>query len=437
VQQLGWIILAAVIAGPVLMGLLLHRLGFSRAVSIGLGSTIVGAALLVSREPLIDSSTERALPSLSDAGSPSGQSRSTAPDAERAALFAATQELRELRRQLNTLEAERRAPAPGGTGDATAKLEREIAAHSETRLALKAMADKLEASAETQRQLATELQTARPERASVKELEDTRRRLAIAEATIARLEAATRAAPLSSAAAPLPLAPAPFSAKPPEPPPSAPAVPAEAIVTGTANPSSVPDAGNASTMGRALSEASKSRRFELTRIEDGELVEGRRGSYYRITCPDGTAGRPLRFEEGGYSIDGGQQALATCLDAIRQLILSPLPPSAEPRLYVRGFARTDGFQKPKRLDPRDARLKSITYLPKKSGTARFVARGKRQSLGDKYASAELPNLRAAYVADWITKSTRSTIRPEILEGALKSSSDPSSRSFDLVLQTVW
>ncbi len=397
-QQAGWIVLAAVLVGPVLMGLLLHRLGFSRAVSIGLGATIVGAGLLVSREPLVNSSVG---------------GRATA------------------------IQQTISEPPQATADDAAAALDREKSAHQETRLALKAAQDQLAASDAERHRIAAELAQAKSEVTSTKELEDARRRIVIAEATIARLEAATRTAPPQSASFPLPAVPAPFSSTPP-PPTTVPEVaPSASMATGTTTPVEKPASDNASTLGLALSEAAKARKFELTRITDSQLVEGRQGSYYRITCSDGSAGNPLKFEAGGYELDGGEQALARCVKAIQQLILSPLPSAAKPRLYVQGFASTAGFVKSKRLPPRDARLRAITYLPRTSGKDRFAAKGKRRNVGSRFANAELPYLRAAYVADWIARSTKGALRAEILEGELKPGNHPSSRSFDLVLQAAW
>lgn len=420
--EIGWIIFAAVLVGPVLLGILLRRLGFSRAVSVGLGSTIVGAAILL-REPMVTSNADRS------AATPAEISPRAEP--------ATTDELHDLRRQVSTFPSERRQTQPHDSGEAAAALARETAAHKEMTLALKAAKEKLEASVEAQRRLAAELEAARRGQNANTELEDTRRRLAIAEATIARLEAAAQAAPARTSAVDPLFAPAPFSAVRSEPQPAEPHPPAANVATGATDASVKTDADDKTPLGASLSQASQARQFELTRIDDNELIEGRRGSYYRITCPDGVGGNRLRFEAGGYQLEGGERALAGCLEAIRKMILSPLPAAAAPRLYVQGFASTPGFQNARRLDPRNPSLKSITYLPRKSGTDRFVTRPKRSNLGGRYTNADLPNLRAALVASAIVSATKNGIRPEILEGQLRPGSNPSSRSFDLILQTAW
>lgn len=420
--EIGWIIFAAVLVGPVLLGLLLHRFGFSRAVSVGLGSTIVAAALLLTREPTITPSAERtsAIPA------------ETASSGARAE----TEELHELRRQVSALLAERRQTQSQTSGDSAAALSRETASHKETTIALKATREKLEASIEAQRRLAAELETARRAQPASTELEDTRRRLAIAEATIARLEAAARAAPPRTPTADPPFAPAPFSATRSELPAKA-DPPAANVSTGATDPPKDTKADNGSPLAPALSEPSRARQFELTKIDNSELVEGRRGSYYRITCPDAAGGNRLKFEADGYQLDGGEQALASCLEAIRKLILSPLPPAAAPRLYVQAFASTQGTQRPRRLASRDPSLRAITFLPRKSGAERYATRARRSNIGESYANTDLPNLRAAFVAGSIVRATRNAIRPEILEGQLMPATSPSSRSFDLILQTAW
>jgi hypothetical protein len=186
-----------------------------------------------------------------------------------------------------------------------------------------------------------------------------------------------------------------------------------------------------------LAQAVQSRQFELEAISDTELVAGRPGSYYRIRCPDGRGGKRLNFASGAYTFDGGNKALKSCFEAVQRLLLDAFPPTTTARLYVQGFASRSGFIKPRRIPPHDQRLKSITFLPRQHDRERFIPRGKRQNATVEYGNAELPALRAAFVAEWIATSTKGAIRPEILEGALKPASDPTSRSFDLVLHAAW
>lgn len=409
VHETGWIILTAVAVGPILLGLLLHRLGFSRAVSLGLGLVIVGSALLLAWEPPIDSHDEAERLVLHPSPGNAGADRDEIT-ALREAHGVAKAEIEDLRRQLHAAGAKPSAM------------------------------EKLQALEVARKQLSDALQTANSERDAARiEADDARRRLVIAEATIARLEAAARTAPPNVGPPLIPFTPTPFSTAPREDTvePKREAAPATEIATGAteAAEASVPAAPR--PLGAALAEAAQSRQFELEAISDTELVVGRPGSYYRIRCPDGRGGKRLNFASGAYTFDGGNKALKTCFEAVQRLLLDAFPPTTTARLYVQGFASRSGFIKPRRIPPHDQRLKSVTFLPRNDDRERFVAHGERQTVADEYGNAELPILRAAFVADWIATSTNGAIRPEILEGALKPTSDPASLSFDLVLHAAW
>jgi hypothetical protein len=99
---------------------------------------------------------------------------------------------------------------------------------------------------------------------------------------------------------------------------------------------------------------------------------------------------------------------------------------------VQGYASRRAFLKPKPFPPRDARLQSVAYLPRHEGQ-RFAATPAMQKVADRYTNTELPNLRAAYVADWIGKATHGAVRPEILQGEHRADADPLSQGFTLLL----
>ncbi|MGD9803141.1 MAG: hypothetical protein AB7E81_24430 [Hyphomicrobiaceae bacterium] len=424
-----WIFVISVVVGPVLLGFLLHRFGFSRAVAIGLGLVVFGAAALISREPLVDSSLDQQATIPSDPraapSSPTIEHRSAAQD-----------EIEALRSKLATLEAIQRS----ATGSGNAALEREKAAHEETRRALDAAKARI---AETQVGRAPDQGTLPPETTEPQtirdELKAARLRLAIAEAEIERLKTAIRAAEPVATAAPLPATPQPFAHAPePDRTPHPAAIPvknATEITTGDTAPAGQNESRSA-TIGRTLAQAMSSRSFALVKLSADELVEGRRGSHYRITCP-GKGGKSVSFGSGDYTFSLGDGPLATCFKAVQSLLLDALPQDSERHLYVQGYASQRGFIRPKPLPGRDAYLKSIAYLPRLKGRDRYATATAQQSTGHRFANAELPNLRAAYVAHWIEKASQGAIRPEILEGALKPAPDAESQSFALILQVSW
>jgi hypothetical protein len=418
------IIVASIVAGAILLSFLLHRLGFSRAVVLGLAVAILGATTLVSREPLVDSSAE------SFALSPTETTADTAGSAGQAMRS----EIARLRARIAALEAA--ADGASTATEATAALDRERAAHRQTREALKAASTRLAAL-----EVGPSLSATAPARSDAAagtptdDLATTRLKLALAEAEIIRLQAALRAAEPVATASPLPAAPAPFSNAPDRVPASIPTA-AAGIVTGAPQRDPQPEqaphqARDAAALDRILAEAIRTGDFTLARLDDDEVVAGRHGRYLRITCPD-KDGRPLGFSSGDYTLAGGDGALATCFAAVREALLEALPASGRPRLYVQGYASRRAFLKPKPFPPRDARLQSVAYLPRHEGQ-RFAATPAMQKVADRYTNTELPNLRAAYVADWIGKATHGAVRPEILQGEHRADADPLSQGFTLLL----
>lgn len=409
-----WIIAISVVFGSVLMGLLLHRIGFSRAVTLGLGAAILGGMILISREPLVDSSDPRETP----------VSTAAPPSAVATTVDAAAPET-----------THQTAPAAE-----SAALAREKAAHEETRRALDAARNRIAAREIEARATASAPTGATTEPQATREkLRDTELRLAIAEAEIERLKAAIRAAEPVATTAPLPQTPQPFAYAPapeqtlrttePQTGRSA------EIATGATTQPSGHDSRSA-VIGRIFADAMRSRRFTLVKLANDELIDGRRGSYYRITCP-GDGNRPLSFASGDYTFAAGGGLLETCIKAVQSALLETLPPDTKPGLYVQGYASQRGFIRPKRFPARDTHLRSISYLPRVTSRDRFSTTKARQTTGRQFTNAELPNLRAANVAHLIDKATKGAVQPEILEGEPKAGNDAASQSFALVLHVTW
>lgn len=407
VQLSIWIIAISVVVGPILLGLLLYRLGFSRAVVLGLGMAILGGAILLNRDPLVDLSDPREI-----AANPSPLS---------------LQEESAARRTMPAAAAE-------------TEFVQEKAAHEDTRRALDiaksrimALEAERRATAGAPTDAAAEFKTAR------ERLQEAELRLAIANAEIERLKAALRAAEPIATAVPLPATPQPFAHAPATehalPPPAAPTSEGAEIATGATVRRGEPD-DPITAIGRTLAEAMRSQHFALVKLSNDELVEGRRGSYYRITCP-GNDNVPLRFSAGNYTFESGYAPLATCFKAVQGVLLDALPSGTRHRLYVQGFASPRSFIRPKPLPVRDTHLRSITYLPRMKDLDRFATAKTRQTTGRRFTNTELPNLRAANVAHWIGRTTNGAIQPDVLEGQLKPGNQAISQSFALLLYLAW
>lgn len=495
-QQFGWLLFGLIVLGPVAVGLLLDRLGLGRAVSmIGMVSAL-GATVLLMREaiPGVGAGVIAHTAQRSDAGQPRSSeprlsststdavaqrsnddrarqseiialrqqlaigaaneskiaaalSRSAADlDAERAAHARTRDEVASLRTMAKSLETRptKVEPVPDtGAANALAVLESERAAHEKTRVALKAVEDQVAVLEASRTRLAEDLARGEAERAAARTTADeAQRRLVLAEASIARLEAAVRATAPRTEPSALANAPAPFSA-PPQPSVAATsAIPSTAAAlrrpdAPAAAPTSAEPAGAGGEAARRLAAGISSRQLTLEKLTASELVQGRRGTYYRIACRDAASGKRLTFDGGAYTVAGGDAQLDACLKTLQQGVLGTLPGGTAHKLFVQGFASPSGFIKPQKMPPGDTSLKAVDYLPLRKDAGQFGAPPLRQTVTATFANKELPVLRGAYIADWIDNATKGALKPEVLEGDVKPGSDEASRSFDLVLHVAW
>lgn len=498
-QQFGWILFGLIVLGPVAVGLLLDRMGLGRAISlIGMMSAL-GATVVLMREtiPVIgQGSAARALESSSVPAmrhSPAAQRLAADPvtaatarsdgadsnrqgelvslrqqlavavaneskvaaalsragadlDAERAAHARTRDEIASLRTLAKSLETRSTAaePSPDArAANALAVLESERAAHEKTRVALKAVEDQVAVLEASRARLAEDLASGEAERAAArKSADEAQRRLVLAEASIARLEAAVRGVSPRSEPSPLPNAPTPFSSLQP------PAIAATSAIRPSATEPRRPEApaaaaasaespGAGGEVARRLAAGLSTRQLTLEKISPTELVQGQRGTYYRIACRDAASGKRLVFDGGAYTVAGGDAQLDACLKALQQAVLGTLPSGTAQKLYVQGFASPSGFIKPQRMPPGDTNLKTVDYLPLRRDSGQFGAPPVRQTVTATFANKELPVLRGAYVADRIANAIKGALKPEILEGDVKPAADEASRSFDLVLHVAW
>lgn len=424
---------------PIAGALLLYRSGFGRSFSVGMAVALAGSAILLLREPLVDSAMEQP-------GRPTApaQTATDAPgpaehgDLAKTAVAAARQEIEALRSRLAALEAERARLPAAARGD-DGPLQSERAAHETTKAALRAAEAKLAASELARQQLAEQSERRSSDRlADRKAAEDTRGQLVLAEASIARLEAALRATtPVAPSPTALPFTPAPFSqrraASANDATPSK--GPASTGLPAATHALAAPERA-ATDLAKKLAQGLATKQFLLEHLSNPEVVDGRTGSYYRVGCSDGK-GKRIAFEPGAFAISGGEDALAPCFAALQRLVLAALPQGVEHRLFVQGFASPSGFARAKRNVRLDAHLRNVDYLPHKKASGKFGASPVRQSIGAALSNRELPVLRAAFVAEWIRRTTRGGTEPQILEGALKPATDERSRSFDLILHVAW
>ena len=359
-------------------------------------------------------------------------------EAERKAHQATSAELLALRGRLAAVENSQAKVAETAETNALAVLDSERVAHEKTRVALRAVEEQVAALEASRKRLADEQASFAAER---QELAETRARLVLAEASIARLEAASRspvAAAPAADTAPLASVPQPFSAQP-APPATAPAAKAP-DVRSNASAASEPVAiakGPTTELGRKLGGGLTTRQFVLAALASPEFVQGRQGSFYRITCRDAASGKRLIFDAGAFALSGGDAGLDACFKSLQQAVIAQLPANTERKLFVQGFVSPSGFVKPQKMPATEGHLANVDYLPFLKDAGQFAAKPIRQSVSGSFANKELPVLRAAYVGDWIGNATKSTLKAELLEGETKPSGDDASRSFDLVLYVKW
>ncbi len=370
-------------------------------------------------------------------------------ESEREAHVRTRNELQGLREQLAGIEAAKTKTVASGTANVLAVLDSERGAHEKTRLALKA-ADELAASHDAARKLLDdELRKADAAlKAARADTDGQRAKLARAEADLQRLESSLKTVKkpaketARAPAAALVIAPTPFSAVVASAPVAAPAPAVTAVAPNAASvaPGAQPAVvtGSALPLRAAMDAGLSNPNLVLQVLPSNELVQGQPGNYYRVVCRDTTAaGKRLVFDAGGYSITGGDAKIDPCFKALQATVLSALPAGSTKLLYTKGHASTQAFARPQKLDPLDAHMKALTFLPRTKDGKQFAAKAEKQAVATTYLNKQLPVMRSGAVSDWVSTATKGAIIPALLEGEFKDSGDEASRSFDFIVYVKW
>ncbi|MDX2157231.1 MAG: hypothetical protein SFW09_12045 [Hyphomicrobiaceae bacterium] len=346
-----------------------------------------------------------------------GAAAAAALEAERTAHARAQAELAAAREQVKALQASSAAAVDTAVASVLTVLDSERAAHDKTRIALAAVQDQVAGLEAARKQLAEDLEQARRGRDAASPTGGQKAAPTMDTSPQRAQEAAAppvsgSAGPVSTAAAPI-VAPSPFS--------------------GT-RPAAVPTPS--SPLRATLAAGLVTNAFTLTADPDEEIVQGRRGTYYRVVCRGQGGKKRIAFASGSYNPADGDAGVEACARSLREAVISKLPAAVDSGLYVLGYASDQRFIKPKPIPAADAHMKSVSYLPRASTGAQFGATAGKLTV-TAFANKEVSTLRGAYIADVVGTATKGALAPVALEGTVKPASDEAATSFDLILFARW
>ncbi len=170
-----------------------------------------------------------------------------------------------------------------------------------------------------------------------------------------------------------------------------------------------------------------SRDYNMVKSPKVELVDGKRGHYYNIFLKNPASGKGYKFASASYSKIDNQGQFKQSLDRVISDIRGALDGKRNYQIYVRGKASAGRYhgKLAKGFEYTD-----IKVLEDKGGIygPEFVDR----HYGPDISNDDLPNLRGAYLQDYVSRNYK-VAKPIILDGKVSKSKDPSKQAVALIL----
>jgi len=167
--------------------------------------------------------------------------------------------------------------------------------------------------------------------------------------------------------------------------------------------------------------------YRMTKIREEDLVNGKTGKYYRISLksPDGQG---YKFASGKYNKITPSAPFKASLDRVIEDIKTSLDGRRTYQIYTRGKASAGYFHG--RMDTANA-YNDIELL-RRGANGKYDDLRVNRHYENKLTNEDLPNLRGAYLQDYIARNYPET-NPVILEGKVSKSKDPSKQTVDIIL----
>jgi len=177
--------------------------------------------------------------------------------------------------------------------------------------------------------------------------------------------------------------------------------------------------------------------FSAALLKDTELISGKHGAYYAIQLLNpAKIGIPI-FALGRYDLDDA--ADKQLLDAFIALGMSDLAKITTKRnvaILLRGRANNVPFKANRAVLQGPCPHGTISYLPVDNGSRRYHTMIKEHTLAPTYTNAELPNLRAAYVAciaQAALGGPLSSVEILLLQGKVSGTTTRNDLAVDIIL----
>ncbi len=167
--------------------------------------------------------------------------------------------------------------------------------------------------------------------------------------------------------------------------------------------------------------------YRMTKIKATDLVNGKTGKYYRISLnsPDG---KGYKFALGKYNEITPSAPFKASLDQVFADIKNSLDGRRTYQIYTRGKASAGYFRG--KMDAANAYDK--VEVLQRGANGKYEDQSVTRQYQNKLNNKDLPNLRGAYLQDYIAQNYKGT-NPVILEGKVSKSKDESKQSFDIIL----
>lgn len=181
--------------------------------------------------------------------------------------------------------------------------------------------------------------------------------------------------------------------------------------------------------------------WSLNRIPNPELIDNKKGVYYRIDLEDAIHKDVLKFDMEEYVLEDLDErfgkGISDFADKVTDIMFNA---KVDYEIFIIGSADQDmpnnGLLK-KELDPRysGSVFRNIKYFEKLEGSeSMFHSKEKQHVVSSFFTNQDLPNLRAAFLKYKLMATFKLFKEPTILEGSVKEQlTDEKERNVTLIL----
>ncbi len=168
--------------------------------------------------------------------------------------------------------------------------------------------------------------------------------------------------------------------------------------------------------------------YNMVKIGRPEKVNGKWGQYYNIALRDPTNGKAYHFASASYSRINDDRSFKQSLDRVISDIRGAFDGKRDYQIYVQGKASASTYSG--RLAP-DFKYTTIKLL-ERDADGNYGPQLVERHYGPIISNKDLPNLRAAFLQDYVSKYYK-VARPIILDGKVAKSTDISNQAVALTL----